>query len=144
MRDCAFLCPLCFLLVLLLLVAIWIPTPLHLHLHPIPATKQKHTTTAPATAPAGFSFPFFNAPTPNQPQNHQGDKRLFIRADELEAAWALYTPFLHAQERQKVGGAVVSLFVFGSAGCVLCVGGEGPSSHALPARTGAPKGGGLG
>ncbi|KAI8464825.1 MAG: glucose-6-phosphate dehydrogenase [Monoraphidium minutum] len=30
-----------------------------------------------------------------------GDKRLFIRADELEAAWDLYTPLLHSLEKNK-------------------------------------------
>jgi glucose-6-phosphate 1-dehydrogenase len=37
----------------------------------------------------------------------QGDKRLFIRADELEAAWNLYTPLLHALEKNKVGSGAV-------------------------------------
>lgn len=32
----------------------------------------------------------------------QGDKRLFIRSDELEAAWDLYTPLLHGLEKNKV------------------------------------------
>jgi len=31
-----------------------------------------------------------------------GDKRLFIRADELEAAWALFTPALHHLEAARV------------------------------------------
>jgi hypothetical protein len=32
-----------------------------------------------------------------------GDKRLFIRYDELEAAWDLFTPLLHEIETRKVG-----------------------------------------
>lgn len=44
-------------------------------------------------------------PLPTRPP--KGDKRLFIRADELEAAWSLYTPLLHALEKQKVGGVGV-------------------------------------
>ncbi len=31
-----------------------------------------------------------------------GDKRLFIRSDELEAAWDLFTPILHELEAKKV------------------------------------------
>lgn len=31
-----------------------------------------------------------------------GDKRLFIRFDELEAAWDLYTPLLHEIDTKKV------------------------------------------
>jgi glucose-6-phosphate 1-dehydrogenase len=31
-----------------------------------------------------------------------GDKRLFIRNDELEAAWDLFTPVLHELESKKV------------------------------------------
>ena len=31
-----------------------------------------------------------------------GDKRLFIRFDELEAAWELYTPLLHEIDTKKV------------------------------------------
>jgi glucose-6-phosphate 1-dehydrogenase len=31
-----------------------------------------------------------------------GDKRLFIRDDELEAAWELFTPVLHEIEAKKV------------------------------------------
>ncbi|GBF96382.1 hypothetical protein Rsub_09181 [Raphidocelis subcapitata] len=45
----------------------------------------------------------------------QGDKRLFIRADELEAAWSLYTPLLHSLERQKVAP---ELYPYGSRGPV--------------------------
>ncbi len=33
---------------------------------------------------------------------HAGDKRLFIRNDELEAAWELFTPILHEIESKKV------------------------------------------
>lgn len=31
-----------------------------------------------------------------------GDKRLFIRADELEAAWNVFTPVLHEIEAKQV------------------------------------------
>ncbi|KIZ06619.1 glucose-6-phosphate 1-dehydrogenase [Monoraphidium neglectum] len=44
-----------------------------------------------------------------------GDKRLFIRADELEAAWNLYTPLLHALEKNKVAP---ELYPYGSRGPV--------------------------
>lgn len=45
----------------------------------------------------------------------QGDKRLFIRADELEAAWNLYTPLLHGLEKNKVAP---ELYPYGSRGPV--------------------------
>lgn len=39
-----------------------------------------------------------------------GDKRLFIRNDELEAAWELFTPVLHEIEAKQVWlGFVVML-----------------------------------
>lgn len=38
-------------------------------------------------------------------RTHTGDKRLFIRYDELEAAWELFTPLLHEIESRKVGAA---------------------------------------
>lgn len=31
-----------------------------------------------------------------------GDKRLFVRGDELEAAWDIFTPVLHALEKEKI------------------------------------------
>jgi len=42
-----------------------------------------------------------------------GDKRLFIRYDELEAAWGLYTPVLHELE---VAGVAPELYPYGSRG----------------------------
>lgn len=44
-----------------------------------------------------------------------GDKRLFIRHDELEAAWALYTPVLHEIESKRVAP---ELYPYGSRGPV--------------------------
>ncbi|GMH46074.1 hypothetical protein BSKO_14038 [Bryopsis sp. KO-2023] len=44
-----------------------------------------------------------------------GDKRLFIRSDELEAAWELFTPVLHQLEEEKV---VPELYPYGSRGPV--------------------------
>ncbi|GAX74483.1 hypothetical protein CEUSTIGMA_g1932.t1 [Chlamydomonas eustigma] len=44
-----------------------------------------------------------------------GDKRLFIRFDELEAAWELYTPMLHEIEAKKVAP---ELYPYGSRGPV--------------------------
>ncbi len=32
----------------------------------------------------------------------RGDHNLFVRDDELEAAWKIFTPILHQLERQKV------------------------------------------
>lgn len=32
----------------------------------------------------------------------RGDHNLFVRVDELEAAWAIFTPLLHYIEREKV------------------------------------------
>jgi len=32
----------------------------------------------------------------------RGDHNLFVRVDELEAAWAIFTPILHQLEREKV------------------------------------------
>ncbi len=43
----------------------------------------------------------------------RGDRSLFIRSDELQAAWDIFTPVLHDIERQKV---VPSPYPFGSAG----------------------------
>ena len=43
----------------------------------------------------------------------RGDRSLFIRSDELQAAWDIFTPVLHEIERQKV---VPSPYPFGSAG----------------------------
>eukprot|EP00878_Enallax_costatus_P011921 GHUV01012445.1.p1 GENE.GHUV01012445.1~~GHUV01012445.1.p1 ORF type:complete len:575 (+),score=103.39 GHUV01012445.1:290-2014(+) len=42
-----------------------------------------------------------------------GDKRLFIRNDELEAAWDLYTPVLHELERSQMAP---ELYPYGSRG----------------------------
>eukprot|EP00959_Pyramimonas_sp_CCMP1952_P085859 1796023-Pyramimonas_sp.AAC.3 len=44
-----------------------------------------------------------------------GDKRLFIRNDELVAAWALFTPLLHALEKERVQP---ELYPYGSRGPV--------------------------
>ncbi|GIL79478.1 hypothetical protein Vretimale_18361 [Volvox reticuliferus] len=44
-----------------------------------------------------------------------GDKRLFIRYDELEAAWDLFTPLLHEIESRKVAP---ELYPYGSRGPV--------------------------
>ena len=56
----------------------------------------------------------------------QGDKSLFIRADELEAAWDIFTPVLHELEAKHV---VPDIYAFGS---------DGPaSSDELAARHGA-------
>ena len=57
-------------------------------------TTTINTVTTKSTTNAPYQQP--------QPTNTQGDKRLFIRGDELEAAWALYTPVLHALEGKKV------------------------------------------
>lgn len=44
-----------------------------------------------------------------------GDKRLFIRSDELEAAWELFTPLLHKLEESK---RTPELYPYGSRGPV--------------------------
>lgn len=44
-----------------------------------------------------------------------GDKRLFIRSDELEAAWELFTPLLHKLEESK---CAPELYPYGSRGPV--------------------------
>jgi glucose-6-phosphate 1-dehydrogenase len=43
----------------------------------------------------------------------QGDKRLFIRNDELEAAWKLFTPVLDQIEKDNVSP---ELYPYGSRG----------------------------
>ena len=43
----------------------------------------------------------------------QGDKSLFIRADELEAAWDIFTPALHELEARRVKP---ESYPFGSSG----------------------------
>lgn len=53
----------------------------------------------------------------------QGDKRLFIRFDELEAAWELFTPVLKEIEAKKVAP---ELYPYGSRGPV--------GSHYLAAK----------
>jgi hypothetical protein len=62
-----------------------------------------------------WTLPNPQPPNPPAPPPKQGDKRLFIRADELEAAWNLYTPLLHALERNKVAP---ELYPYGSRGPV--------------------------
>lgn len=42
-----------------------------------------------------------------------GDKRLFIRSDELEAAWKIFTPVLKELEKNKVAP---ELYPYGSRG----------------------------
>ena len=44
-----------------------------------------------------------------------GDKRLFIRNDELETAWELFTPLLHKLEEDRVQP---ELYPYGSRGPV--------------------------
>ncbi len=56
----------------------------------------------------------------------RGDKSLFIRADELEAAWDIFTPILHELENSRIKPEP---YVFGSAGP--------GSSDVLAARYGA-------
>lgn len=56
----------------------------------------------------------------------QGDKSLFIRADELEAAWDIFTPALHALEARR---AKPETYAFGSGGP--------EAADALAARYGA-------
>jgi glucose-6-phosphate 1-dehydrogenase len=43
----------------------------------------------------------------------RGDHSLFVRADELKAAWAIFTPLLHQMERERVKP---ELYAFGSRG----------------------------
>ena len=43
----------------------------------------------------------------------EGDRRLFIRSDELEAAWDIFTPVLHEIEERQV---VPEGYDFGSPG----------------------------
>ncbi|VFQ60510.1 unnamed protein product [Cuscuta campestris] len=45
----------------------------------------------------------------------EGERRLFIRSDELDAAWALFTPLLREMEEKKVGP---ELYPYGSRGPV--------------------------
>jgi len=43
----------------------------------------------------------------------RGDHNLFVRVDELEAAWNIFTPFLHQIEKEKIKPKV---YAFGSRG----------------------------
>lgn len=53
----------------------------------------------------------------------KGERRLFIRSDELDAAWAVFTPLLKELEQRKVQP---ELYTYGS---------EGPAGvHYLAAR----------
>lgn len=45
----------------------------------------------------------------------EGERRLFIRSDELDAAWALFTPLLKELETKKVAP---ELYPYGSRGPV--------------------------
>lgn len=45
----------------------------------------------------------------------EGERRLFIRSDELDAAWALFTPLLNELEEKKI---VPELYPHGSRGPV--------------------------
>ncbi len=42
----------------------------------------------------------------------RGDHNLFVRADELEASWKVFTPLLHELEKDKVEPLVIILFIF--------------------------------
>lgn len=53
----------------------------------------------------------------------EGERRLFIRSDELDAAWALFTPLLKEIENKKI---VPELYPYGSRGPV--------GAHYLAAR----------
>ncbi|MEA1950645.1 MAG: glucose-6-phosphate dehydrogenase, partial [Planctomycetota bacterium] len=43
----------------------------------------------------------------------RGDSSLFIRSDELRAAWDIFTPVLHEMDRRRL---VPELYEFGSTG----------------------------
>jgi len=43
----------------------------------------------------------------------RGDHNLFVRSDELEAAWRIFTPILHRIERERIRPV---LYDFGSRG----------------------------
>ncbi len=43
--------------------------------------------------------------------NLSGDHNLFVRVDELEAAWRIFTPILHQLEKEKVSFFSVSVFI---------------------------------
>jgi len=43
----------------------------------------------------------------------RGDHNLFVRVDELEAAWAIFTPLLHQLEKEKIKPEI---YQFGSRG----------------------------
>lgn len=45
----------------------------------------------------------------------EGERRLFIRSDELDAAWALFTPLLNELEKRKISP---ELYPYGSRGPV--------------------------
>lgn len=45
----------------------------------------------------------------------EGERRLFIRSDELDAAWALFTPLLKEIENKKIAP---ELYPYGSRGPV--------------------------
>lgn len=45
----------------------------------------------------------------------EGERRLFIRSDELDAAWTLFTPLLNELEGKKI---VPELYPYGSRGPV--------------------------
>lgn len=64
-------------------------------------------------------------PSDNQNVRHTGDKRLFIRNDELDAAWKLFTPMLAHLEDQ---GIQPELYPYGSRGPL--------GSHYLAAKYG--------
>jgi len=53
----------------------------------------------------------------------EGERRLFIRSDELDAAWALFTPLLKEIENKKIAP---ELYPYGSRGPV--------GAHYLAAR----------
>ncbi|KAJ0669570.1 Glucose-6-phosphate 1-dehydrogenase [Helianthus annuus] len=53
----------------------------------------------------------------------EGERRLFIRSDELDAAWSLFTPVLKELEEKKI---VPEYYPYGSRGPV--------GSHYLAAR----------
>lgn len=76
---------------------------------------------------AVFSFHILRSPTDLHRYNREipdayerllldaieGERRLFIRSDELDAAWALFTPLLKELEKRKISP---ELYPYGSRG----------------------------
>lgn len=69
----------------------------------------------------------------------QGDKRLFIRDDELEAAWKLFTPLLQHIETTRMARVREAAARVRARRAACSLGGRAALPHAPPASAQVPE-----